>query len=57
MNLKLNIKEMISKVLDELNFFYDEKDVVIEVPKLKQNGDFSCGIAMKISKKLKDLLI
>ncbi len=53
MNLKLNIKEMISKVLDELNFFYDEKDVVIEVPKLKQNGDFSCGIAMKISKKLK----
>ncbi len=53
MNLKLNVKNMICQALEDLSINYDEKDVVIEVPKLRQNGDFSCVIAMKLAKSLK----
>lgn len=53
MNLKLNVKNMICQALEDLSINYDAKDVVIEVPKLRQNGDFSCVIAMKLAKSLK----
>ncbi len=53
MNLKLNVKKMISHAIKDLNITCDENDVVIEVPKVRQNGDFSCVIAMKLAKTLK----
>lgn len=54
MNLKLVIKELIEKALDTLNISYDENTVSIEIPKIREQGDFSSNIAMKLSKELKD---
>ncbi len=54
MNLKLVIKELIEKALDALDVSYDETTVSIEIPKIRQQGDFSSNIAMKLSKELKD---
>lgn len=54
MNLKLVIKELIEKALDTLNVSYDENTVSIEIPKIREQGDFSSNIAMKLSKELKD---
>lgn len=54
MNLKLVIKELIEKALDTLSISYDESTVSIEIPKIREQGDFSSNIAMKLSKELKD---
>lgn len=54
MNLKLVIKELIEKALDALSISYDESTVSIEIPKIREQGDFSSNIAMKLSKELKD---
>ena len=54
MNLKLVIKELIEKALDTLNVSYDENTVSIEIPKIREQGDFSSNIAMKLSRELKD---
>ena len=54
MNLKLVIKELIEKALDTLNISYNENTVSIEIPKIREQGDFSSNIAMKLSKELKD---
>ena len=54
MNLKHIIKEIISSALKELNIDIKEKQIVIEVPKKRENGDFSSNIAMQLTKVLKD---
>lgn len=54
MNLKLVIKELIEKALAALSISYDESTVSIEIPKIREQGDFSSNIAMKLSKELKD---
>ena len=53
MNIKINVKEIIYEAIKNLNIDCDYNDIVIEVPKLRQNGDFSCVIAMKLAKTLK----
>lgn len=54
MNLKLEIKKMVFDVLQSLAINADMEDIVIEVPKSKENGDFSTNIAMRLVKILKD---
>ena len=53
MNLKSVIKKSIIIALKELDVTYEEKNIVIEIPKNKQNGDFSTNIAMQLAKILK----
>ena len=54
MNLKHIIKEIIYSALKELNIDIKEKQIVIEVPKKRENGDFSSNIAMQLTKVLND---
>ena len=53
MNIKELIKNIIASALDELSIDYDKKNIVVEVPKDKNNGDFSSNIAMQLTKILK----
>lgn len=54
MNLKLMIKNMIYDVLKTLEIEFNYENIVVEVPKVKENGDFSTNIAMQLVKILKD---
>lgn len=54
MNLKERIKEMIKSALNELYIKFDPKNIVVEVPKKREQGDFSTNIAMQLTKVLKD---
>ncbi len=53
MNLKQIIKNIISNALKELEINYDESKIVVEIPKDRNNGDFSTNIAMQLVKILK----
>lgn len=53
MNLKQVIKNIISNALKELEINYDESKIVVEIPKDRNNGDFSTNIAMQLVKILK----
>ncbi len=53
MNLKQVIKNIISNALKELEIDYDESKIVVEIPKDRNNGDFSTNIAMQLVKILK----
>lgn len=54
MNLKEQIKEMIKSTLNELYIKFDPENIVVEVPKKREQGDFSTNIAMQLTKVLKD---
>lgn len=54
MNLKEKIKEMIRSALNELSIKFDSENIVVEVPKKREQGDFSTNIAMQLTKVLKD---
>ena len=53
MNLKKVLQDTIYEVLNKLNIDYDKDSIVIEVPKLRENGDFSTNVAMKLASVLK----
>lgn len=54
MNLKEQIKEMIKSALNELYIKFDPENIVVEVPKKREQGDFSTNIVMQLTKVLKD---
>lgn len=54
MNLKENVRNLIYEALKKLSIDYEVDNIVIEVPKNRENGDFSSNIAMKLTKILKD---
>lgn len=54
MNLKQRIKEIIFCGLNNLNIEFNLDDIMVEVPKNRDNGDFSSNIAMHLAKVLKD---
>lgn len=54
MNLKLKIKEIISSALNELSIDFDKDNIVVEIPKKRDQGDFSTNIAMQLVKYLND---
>lgn len=54
MNLKEKIREMIKSALNELSIKFDLENIVVEVPKKREQGDFSTNIAMQLTKILKD---
>lgn len=54
MNLKQRMKEIIYKALNDLGIEFNLFDVMVEVPKSRENGDFSSNIAMQLTKVLKD---
>lgn len=51
--MKEQIKVSIIKSLEQLNI-QTTQDIEVEKPKMKENGDFSTNIAMKLAKELKD---
>lgn len=53
MNLKQIIKNIISDALRRLEIEYDDSKIVVEIPKDRNNGDFSTNIAMQLVKILK----
>ncbi len=53
MNLKRVLQDTIYEVLNKLDIDYDKDSIVIEVPKLRENGDFSTNVAMKLASVLK----
>lgn len=54
MNLKQRIKEIIFCALNALEIEFDLDNIMVEVPKNRDNGDFSSNIAMQLTKILKD---
>lgn len=54
MNLKQRIKEIIFCALNDLDIEFNLLDIMVEVPKNRENGDFSSNIAMQLTKVLKD---
>ena len=54
MNLKQRIKEIIFCALNNLNIEFNLDDIMVEVPKNRDNGDFSSNISMQLAKVLKD---
>lgn len=54
MNLKQRMREIIYKALNDLGIEFNLFDVMVEVPKNRENGDFSSNIAMQLTKALKD---
>ena len=54
MNIKEKIKEMIKSALNELSIEFKLESIVVEVPKKREQGDFSTNIAMQLTKVLKD---
>lgn len=54
MNLKEQIKEMINSALNELSIEFNLESIVVEVPKKREQGDFSTNIAMQLTNVLKD---
>lgn len=53
MNLKNKIKDIIYSALTSMDINIDKKDIVVEIPKQRENGDFSSSIALKLCKELK----
>ena len=54
MNLKEKLKEMLKSALNELSIKFDLENIIVEVPKKREQGDFSTNIAMQLTKVLKD---
>lgn len=54
MNLKQKIRDIIFCALEELSINFDKEKIVVEVPKKRENGDFSSNIAMQLTKVLKN---
>ena len=54
MNLKQRMREIIYKALNDLGIEFNLFDVMVEVPKNRENGDFSSNIAIQLTKVLKD---
>lgn len=54
MNIKQKIKGIIENALEELSIAFDADKIVVEVPKNRDNGDFSSNVAMQLTKVLGD---
>ncbi len=54
MDIKNDIRNIIYDALKTLDISFEKQDILIEVPKNKENGDFSSNVAMKLAKTLKD---
>ena len=52
-NRNEEIKQIIAKSLDSLNIEYNSDEIIIDTPKLENNGDYSTNIALILTKKLK----
>ena len=53
MSIKEDIRQIIAKSLDSLNIEYNSDEIIIDTPKLENNGDYSTNIALILTKKLK----
>ena len=54
MNLKDEVKSIIYDALNVLKISFDKEKLMVEVPKKRENGDFSSNVAMRLAKTLKD---
>ena len=52
MSIKQTIAHMIKCSLDKLNISFAEKEITINIPKEKENGDYSTNIALVLASKL-----
>lgn len=54
MNLKKVLQKIIYETLEKLEINFNINSITVEVPKNKENGDFSSNIAMQLASLLKD---
>ena len=54
MNLKAEVESIIYDALNVLKISFDKENLMVEVPKKRENGDFSSNVAMRLAKTLKD---
>ena len=52
MSIKKEIIKIIKESLDKLNIDISESDIIIDIPKNANNGDYSTNIALLLTKKL-----
>lgn len=52
MNLKTKLKDILYNTLKDMDIDITKEDIIIEIPKTKENGDFSSNIALKLCKLL-----
>lgn len=52
MSIKNELKNIIYNSLKTQNISFEEENIVIEIPKDKNNGDFSCNVAFRLTKQL-----
>ncbi len=50
--MKELLQNMISEALKKQNIKKEAKDIIVEIPKISVNGDYSSNIAMQLSKEL-----
>ena len=53
LSIKKELQEIIKNSLKKSNIDVNLSDIVIEIPKQKENGDYSTNIALTLTKKLK----
>ena len=53
MSIKKELQEIIKNSLEKNNIDIDINDIIIEIPKQKENGDYSTNIALVLTKQLK----
>ncbi len=51
MSIKKEIKDIFIKTLQKMDLDIESKDIIIENPRNKENGDYATNIAMKIASK------
>ena len=54
MNIKTMVRNMVFDAVKTIYDSYDYDNIVIEVPKKRENGDFSTNVAMKLTKILNE---
>ena len=45
-----NLKEGIKKALVDLNYYQEGLEIILEVPKDQQNGDYATNVAMRLAR-------
>ena len=53
LSIKKELQEIIKNSLEKNNINISIDDIIIEIPKQKENGDYSTNIALVLKKQLK----
>ena len=54
MSIKTRLVQIIDDSIKKNNIDYETSQIIVEIPKNEQNGDYSTNIALLLAKKLKE---